>query len=65
MNVLKPHHLVVVNRFSQDETQDVLRKYASNALKLIELDADLTHARKIKSILADTQKLCATLVVMS
>ena len=35
--VLEPHHLVVVDRFSRDGTQEVLKKYASDVLKLVEI----------------------------
>ncbi len=58
MNVLKPHHLIVIDRFSQDGTQEVLRKHAEKILKLIELDADLAYARKIGAFLADTEVVC-------
>jgi len=56
--VLEPHHLVVVDRFSRDGTQEVLKKYASDVLKLVEIGADLAYARKIGGMLADSEVVC-------
>jgi glycosyltransferase involved in cell wall biosynthesis len=58
MSVLKPHHLVAVDRHSRDGTQNVLREYAGDKLKLVELDVDLAYARKIGASLADTEVIC-------
>ena len=44
---LNPHHLIAIDRFSNDGTQEVLRKYADNILRLIELDVELAISRKI------------------
>jgi glycosyltransferase involved in cell wall biosynthesis len=58
MSVLKPHHLVVVDRHSRDGTQNVLREHAGDKLKLVELDVDLAYARKVGALLADTEVIC-------
>jgi glycosyltransferase involved in cell wall biosynthesis len=58
IDVLNPHHLIVVDRFSNDGAQENLRKYAGNILRLVELDADLAIARKIGSLVADTEIVC-------
>jgi glycosyltransferase involved in cell wall biosynthesis len=55
MSTLKPHHLVAVDRHSRDGTQNVLREYAGDKLKLVELDVDLAYARKVRALLADTE----------
>jgi glycosyltransferase involved in cell wall biosynthesis len=36
IDVLNPHHFIVVDRFSNDDTQETLKRYASTVLKLIE-----------------------------
>jgi len=58
IDVLNPHHLIVIDRFSNDGTQENLRKYAGNVLRLVELDVDLAIARRIGGLLADTEIVC-------
>jgi glycosyltransferase involved in cell wall biosynthesis len=58
VDALNPHHFIVVDRFSTDSTQETLRSYAGNILKVIELDVDLAIARKIGGLVADTEVVC-------
>jgi len=55
---LMPHHLIVVDRHSNDGTQDTVKKYVGDICKLVELDSDLAWARKIGGMLADTDAVC-------
>jgi glycosyltransferase involved in cell wall biosynthesis len=55
---LMPHHLIVVDRHSNDGTQDTVKKYVGDICKLVELDSDLAWARKIGGMLADTDVVC-------
>jgi glycosyltransferase involved in cell wall biosynthesis len=58
IDALNLHHLVVIDRFSNDGTQETLKRYGGNILRLIELDADLAIARKIGGLVADTEIVC-------
>jgi len=58
IDALNLHHLVVIDRFSNDGTQETLKRYGDNILRLIELDADLAIARKIGGLVADTEIVC-------
>jgi len=51
----KLHHFIVVDRFSSDDTLEILRKYVGEKLIVIQTEANLALARKIGLHLADTE----------
>jgi glycosyltransferase involved in cell wall biosynthesis len=58
IDTLNPNHLVVIDRFSGDGTQETLIRYAGSILKIFELDIDLAIARRIGGSIADTEIVC-------
>jgi glycosyltransferase involved in cell wall biosynthesis len=58
IDVLNPHHFIVVDRFSSDGTQETLKRYAGSVIKIFELDIDLALARRIGGLVADTEIVC-------
>lgn len=58
IDVLNPHHFIVVDRFSSDGTQEILKRYANNVLRILELDIDLAIARRVGGLIADTAIVC-------
>ena len=57
-DVLNPRHLVVIDRFSSDGTQETLKRYADSILKVFELNIDLAIARRIGGLMADAEIVC-------
>jgi len=49
------HHFIVVDRFSSDNTLEILRKYVGEKLIVIQTEANLALARKIGLHFADTE----------
>jgi glycosyltransferase involved in cell wall biosynthesis len=58
IDVLNPCHFIVIDRFSNDNTQETLKRYAGSILKIFELDIDLAIARRIGGLMADTEIAC-------
>lgn len=58
IDVLNPHHLVIIDRFSSDGAQETLKRYAGSIIKIFELDIDLALARRIGGLMTDAEIVC-------
>jgi len=48
-------HIIAVDRFSHDDTLNILRTYANNKLQIIQTEANLAQARKLGLSFADAE----------